>query len=145
MSEAPVFVTVSRPLPVVPEAAFEAWLTPELIGQWMFGPHLRPEEVVSIALDARVGGAFSFVVRRNGEEFDHVGEYLEIERPARLGFTWGIRNGDSSRVLLDFAPEESGTLLTLTHELHPDWAHFASRTAEGWDTLLHALAARLEA
>jgi len=145
LSEAPVFVTVSRPLTASPEAAFEAWLSPELVGQWMFGPHLRAEEVVSISLDARVGGAFSFVVRRNGEEIDHVGEYLAIERPARLGFTWGIRNGDSSRVFLDFVPQEAGTLLTLTHELHPDWAHFASRTAEGWDKLLNALASRLEA
>ncbi|WP_335342470.1 SRPBCC domain-containing protein [Polycladomyces zharkentensis] len=62
-----------------------------MIGKWMFGPAHpeREEEVVRISLDPRVGGSFSFVVRRQGQEMDHVGEYLEIERPRRLVFTWG--------------------------------------------------------
>jgi uncharacterized protein YndB with AHSA1/START domain len=38
-----------------------------------------PERV----FDARIGGSFSFVVRRQGEEIDHMGTYLEIDRPQR--------------------------------------------------------------
>ena len=99
----------------------------------------------TISLDARVGGSFSFVVRRQGEEIDHVGEYLEIHRPRRLVFTWGIRMGttDSSRVTIDIAPLEKGCELTLIHELHPDWADYADRTEAAWTKMLDALATTL--
>ena len=88
-----------------PERVFDAWLDPEMIGRWMFGPALRDEEVVRVAVDSRVGGSFSFVVRRQGKEIDHVGEYLEIVRPRRLVFTWGVKPlPDGSHVIIDIAP-----------------------------------------
>jgi hypothetical protein len=33
--------------------------------------------------------------------------------------------------------------ITLTYELHPDWADYASRTGAGWTKMLDALAATL--
>lgn len=140
-----VTVRVTRHFSASAEQVFDAWLDPELIGRWMFGPNLRDEEVVRIELDPRVGGKFSFVVRRQGEEIDHVGEYLEIDRPRRLVFTWGVRKDlpDSSRVIIDIVPLETGAELALTHELHPDWADFASRTEAGWTKILAAIAAGL--
>ena len=54
------------------EELFAAFLDKELIGQWMFGPLLRKEEVLGITLDGR--GAFSFLVRRHDQEIDHVGQ-----------------------------------------------------------------------
>jgi uncharacterized protein YndB with AHSA1/START domain len=139
----PVNVRVTRRFSASPERVFDAWLNPGMIGRWMFGPALREEEVVRISLDARLGGAFSFVVRRQGEEIDHVGEYLVIDRPLRLVFTWGIAQGDSSRVIIDIVPLKTGCELTLTHELHPDWADYASRTEAGWTKMLDALATTL--
>src|SRR4051812_10281150 len=99
-----------------------------MIGQWMFGPAVRDEEVARLSIDPRVGGAFSFVVERGDQEIDHIGKYLDIHRPSRLVFTWGIagENG-SSRVLIDIAARENGCELTLTHEMHPDWANFVPR------------------
>ena len=88
-SAAPVTVTVKRRFAAPAERVFDAWLEPKLVAQWMFGPSLRDEEIVRIAIDPRVGGLFSFVVRRQGQEIDHVGEYLEIDRPRRLAFTLG--------------------------------------------------------
>ena len=88
MSTAPrINVRVTRRYTAPPERVFDAWLDAEMIGKWMFGPALRDEEIVRLSLDARVGGSFSFVVRRQGEEIDHMGEYLEIDRPRRLVFT----------------------------------------------------------
>jgi uncharacterized protein YndB with AHSA1/START domain len=113
---------------------FDAWLDSDLIGAWMFGHATPDEEVVRVSVDPRVGGSFSFLVRRNGKEIDHVGEYLEIDRPRRLVFTWAVRENlpDKSRVIIEIAPAPGGADLTLTHELDPKWADYAERTEEGW-------------
>ena len=144
-AESHVGVRVTRRFSAAPERVFDAWLDPEVIGRWMSGPALRDQEVLRIAVDARIGGSFSFVVRRQGEEIDHMGAYLEIDRPKRLAFTWGIarESEDGSRVTIDIVPLETGCQLTLTHELHPDWRDYASRTEAGWTKMLKALAEAL--
>lgn len=144
-ADPPPVARVTRRFGAAPERVFDAWLNPEMIRTWMFGPALRDEEVVRIANDARVGGSFSFLVRRQGREIDHVGEYLEIDRPRRLVFTWGIvaPQTDMSRVVVEIAPQEAGCELTLTHELHPDWADYVDRTEAGWGKMLGALAETL--
>jgi uncharacterized protein YndB with AHSA1/START domain len=135
-------VTVTKCFDVAPERVFDAWLSSEMIGRWMFGPALRDEEVVRITLDPRVGGRFSFVVRRQGNEIDHIGRYLEIDRPRRLVFTWAVAPDaeDASRVTIEIVPQGAGCDLTLTHEMQPQWADFAGRVHEGWTTMLGALA-----
>lgn len=141
-SEPPVEVRVTRHFNASPERVFDAWLDPIMLGRWMFGPEVRDEEVLRLALDARVGERFSFVVRRDGETIDHVGEYLEIARPRRLAFTWGIAgvSVDESRVVIDIEPTGAGCDFTLTHELDADWADYADRTQAGWTHMLDALA-----
>jgi uncharacterized protein YndB with AHSA1/START domain len=128
-----------------PERVFDAWLDTAMLGRFMFGPTLRDEDIVRLSLDARVGGAFSFVVRRQGQEIDHIGRYLEIDRPHRLVFTWAVAPDpdDSSRVAIEIAPLETGCELTLTHEMQPKWADFAERVQSGWSKMLATLAATL--
>jgi uncharacterized protein YndB with AHSA1/START domain len=47
MSTAPrINVRVTRRYNAPPGRVFDAWLNPEMIGKWMFGPALRDEEVV---------------------------------------------------------------------------------------------------
>ena len=108
----------------------------------------KDDEILRIEIDARVGGAFSFLVRRQGQEIDHFGEYLEIDRPRRLAFTFDAVDGPraavdkgkrSSIVRIDLVRVGSGTELTLTHERVP--AEYASRTESGWSTILDAIAA----
>ena len=71
-------VRVNRRFNASSQRVFDAWLDPNMLSRWMFGPSVRDEEIVSLSLDPRPGGAFSFVVRRDGREINHVGEYLEI-------------------------------------------------------------------
>jgi uncharacterized protein YndB with AHSA1/START domain len=140
-----VKVIVTRHFDASPERVFDAWLDPGMIGKWMFGPALREEEVLRIVADARVGGSFSFLVRRQGEEIDHVGKYREIDRPRRLVFTWGIagESEDESLVIIEIVPLETGAELSLTHEMDAKWADYASRTEAGWTKMLDALASTL--
>ena len=137
---------VTRSFDTSAERIFDAWLNPDLIGCWMFGPSLRDEEVLRISIDPRVGGAFSFLVRRAGQELDHVGKYLEISRPHRLVFTWGVGEeaDDSSVVSIEINPTQDGCELALTHRIHPDWADYVARTEAAWTKMLNALATLLQ-
>lgn len=139
-----VIVRVTREFAASPELVFDAWLNPDRIGVWMFGPGLREEEIVHLEVDARVGGGFSFLVRRNGAEIDHIGTYREMTRPSRLVFTWGIagQSLEESVVTIDIRSTSGGCELTLTHTMDAKWAEYAERTKSGWTTMLDALARR---
>lgn len=138
-------VRVNRRFNATSQSVFDAWLDPDMLSRWMFGPAVRDEEIVRLSLDPRPGGAFSFVVRRDGREIDHVGEYLEIERPSKLSFTWSTADAlpDVSRVTIEIISFGNGCELTLTHEMHPDWLDYVSRTEAGWARMLDALATTL--
>ena len=138
----PVHATVTIKFSATPERVFDAWLDTGMISKFMFGPQLREEEIVSLKLDARVGGSFSFVVRRQGVEIDHIGEYIEISRPHRLVFSWAVREHlpDSSRIVIDIVPLPTGCELTLTQEMSSSWADFANQAKAAWTKMLNALA-----
>jgi uncharacterized protein YndB with AHSA1/START domain len=135
---------VTRRFHAPAERVFDAWLNRETLGQWMFGPAIRDEEIVHLSLTPRVGGSFSFMVERGGEDIEHVGKYLELDRPTRLAFTWIVTTDTiGSRVLVDITPGETGCELTLTHELHPSWAEHVGKIEASWGRMLDALAVAL--
>ena len=144
MSAAPA-IRVEHPFAASAERVFDAWLDPVWIGRFMFGPHLRDEQVVSLENDPRIGGQFHYKVTRAGAEIDHTGTYREIDRPRRLVFTWGVdeEQGDQSVVTIMIEPEGDGCVLALTHALHPNWAEYAERTQAGWTKIVGDLAAAL--
>ena len=137
----PVEAVVLHHFTASPERVFDAWLDVTLIGRWMFGPAVRDESIVRLALEPKVGGKFSFVVNRQGTEVDHVGEYLEIQRPRLLVFTWATRDSlpDTSRVIVEITPREQGCDVKLTHVMSPDWATFVDKAAASWTKMLTAL------
>lgn len=146
MSPSPeTIVRVTHSFSVAAERVFDAWLKPDMVGLWMFGPRLRDEEVIHLKTDPRVGREFSFLVKRQGTPIDHVGTYREIERPRRLVFTWGIagssveESAEESVVEVEIVTTSEGCNLTLTHRMDPKWAEYADRTRTGWTTMLHAL------
>jgi uncharacterized protein YndB with AHSA1/START domain len=147
MIDEPTVVHVTRRLVAAPERVFDAWLDPALLGQWMFGIALPDDQIVRLSVDPRVGGRFSFVVRRKGQEIDHVGTYQEIDRPRKLAFTWGVAGhseGDYSVVTIEIAPLNSGCELTLTHAMDAKWVAYAERTHAGWTKMIEALAKWLD-
>ena len=140
MSE-PVKAVVSHRFAVPAERVFDAWLDPVWLGRWMFGPNVRDEQIVRLGTEPRVGGKFSFVVNRQGVEVDHVGEYLEVDRPRLLVFTWATRNSlpDTSRVIVEILPIDRGCELTLTHVIGPKWAAFVDKAAVSWRKMIETL------
>ena len=120
------------------ERVFDAWLNPDDVRRW-FAPGLG--EMTRVDVDARVGGRFSFVQNRDGQDVDHIGEYLEIDRPRRLVFTWAIAGEDSdeSRVVIEIEPLDSGCQLTLSHEMDPAWIEFVDQGKAAWSKMLAAM------
>lgn len=138
-----VTVRITRRFSASPERVFDAWLDPAKVQRWMAAP--PGSGTVRVAVDPRVGGKFSFVARRQGEEVEHTGEYLEFDRPRRLVFTWVVPRFSTqvTIVRLDLVPLGSGTELTLVHErVLPD---YEERTAGGWNAICDVIAASLEA
>jgi uncharacterized protein YndB with AHSA1/START domain len=129
-------VRVTRRFEAAPERVFDAWLDPKTVGRWLFAT--PSGQMVRVEIDPRVGGRFLFVDRRDGVDAEHFGEYLEIDRPRRLVFTFAVTGYPATRVGVEIAPAGMGNELTLTHEdVLPD---FAERTAQGWTRILDGLA-----
>src|ERR1700681_1781014 len=66
------------------DRVFDAWLDPNKAGDWLL--LTANGKMALVEIDAGVCGRFIFVDRRNGEEVEHTGEYLELDRPKRLVF-----------------------------------------------------------
>lgn len=123
------------------ERVFDAWLDPGKARKFLFATPTG--QMVRVEIDPRVGGAFCFVDRRDGEDVEHVGEYVEIDRPRRLAFTFAVPkySAELTRVTIEIVPTGAGCELTLTHEgVLPD---YASGTETGWTGILDALAGML--
>lgn len=137
-----VTLRVTRRFSASAERVFDAWLDPERAGKWLFATPTG--QMVRVEIDGRVGGRFIFVDRRDGTDVEHVGEYLELDRPRRLAFTFGVPmfSAEMTRVEIDITPGGEGCDLVLTHAgVLPD---YRERTAEGWSDILNRLAASLE-
>lgn len=139
-----IIIQVNRHFEVSAERVFDAWLDPHSACKWLFATPTG--QMVRAEIDARVGGSYLLVDRRDGEDVEHFGEYLEIDRPRRLVFTFSVEkhSRDTDHVIIEVAPLENGCKLTLTHEMLAKWAEYASRTEQGWADILAGLASTLE-
>jgi uncharacterized protein YndB with AHSA1/START domain len=110
------------------EAIFPYLTNPRLYVLWM-GLNAR--------IDARAGGVYQ--IDLNGVD-TVIGEYLEVDPPRRLKFTWSCIGRDStvpddlSTVEVELIPDGDGTLLRLTHS-GPDRPG-RDRHDAGWDYYL---------
>lgn len=137
-------LTVTRKFDATPERVFDAWLDPEMARRWLFT--VPGGEIVTAENEPRVGGAFTFVNRRTDQDIRHVGEYLEIDRPRRLVFTFAVPQFSPAydRVTVGIARLGKGCELTLTHEMAADmFEEWGEPSRQGWTTMFGQLDAQL--
>lgn len=149
-------VVVTRQFAAPPEVVFDAWLDPAVAGRFLFATPTG--QMTRVEIEPHVGGRFMIAERRptqSGEtiehapdQFDvaeHVGEYLELDRPRRIVFSFGLPkySADVAQVTIDVAPRESSCQLTLTQSVAPEWAEYQDKIREGWSNILAGLAAVL--
>jgi uncharacterized protein YndB with AHSA1/START domain len=105
------------------ERVFRAFTDPDELTQWF-----SPEELTTpeATVDLKVGGAFRIVMQApDGSQHIAVGTYREIQRPAKLVFSWRWESGmagykGDSLITVELHARGSGTEVVLTHEGLPD-------------------------
>jgi uncharacterized protein YndB with AHSA1/START domain len=118
-----------------PETVWAFLVDPEKATRWMGQ---------QATFDARPGGVYRCDVIPG-----HVagGEFVEVDEPRRLVFTWGWEPGaegpnpvppGSSTIEIDLVPEGDGTKLLFTHSGLPS-AEATESHAHGWDHYLGRL------
>ena len=134
--EASTETSVRREIAIAahPETVWEFLVQPEKAQRWMGQ---------AAALDARPGGEYRVEVVP-GEVA--VGEFVEVDPPHRLVWTWGWDEGSrssiapgSTRIEVELEPDGDGTLLRFTHGGLPDVDATRSHS-RGWDHYLERLA-----
>ncbi|AWT54438.1 SRPBCC family protein [Mycolicibacterium smegmatis] len=120
MTEAPT-VRVQRVMPAAPPVVFDEWLDPDALMDWMCP---RPVRCVAVAVEPRVGGLLRFDVDDTGSAVLISGQFLAIERPRLLRFTWSNSDwADPSRVSIvqvEFEAVGTGeTLMSVEHSMLP--------------------------
>lgn len=94
--------------------------------------------------DPRPGGINHQTHHHEGADYLMRGEFVEIEPPRRVVFTWGFENSEignvpgASTVEVTLTPTDGGTDLRLVHSGLPEPA--VAGHDEGWGKLLESLA-----
>ncbi len=134
-------VRVTRKYAATPDRVFDAWLDPAKAGKFLFATPTGT--MVKAEIDPRVGGKFLFVDRRDGVDVRHEGEYLEIDRPHRLVFSFLVPqySMETTTIQIQVCPLDLGSVVTLTHE--GVFEDYIARTEQGWTMILNGLAETL--
>jgi uncharacterized protein YndB with AHSA1/START domain len=131
-------VRVERVLPARPEVVYDAWLDEGSLRKFMCP---APGQATEVAVDARLGGALRVVMTFPDRETEITGNFIALDRPERVSFTWRSDFGDpESIVTVLFAPHgEDQTHMTIIHTLPPSspdrgyqggWTSIAERVAD---------------
>lgn len=138
MTEATGSVVVTHRYEASPEKVFDAFLDVDVARRFLFAT--ATGEMIEAEIDPKVGGKYAFTERRpDMGDVRHVGEYLEIDRPRRLVFTFGVPQLDPrlTTATVEIRPVPGGCELTLTNDgVPPD--HMEG-DKEGWTRILKGL------
>jgi len=129
-------LTISRNFNAPPERVYDAWAQREDWGQWI-GPEGVTCRIES--MDPVVGGRYFLVMEiPDGSSIRVTGQYLVMDRPKRLVFTWdGVDAVGTSTVTLIFEADGNGTRMQLHHaDIEKD--HVAPMD-HGWQSALNKL------
>lgn len=127
-------VVVEREVPYPPEQVFKAWTDQDALRKWM-GP--GKVSAPDATMDARVGGAYVFPMRRPDGNVTVVrGVIKEMVPNRKLRFSWAWdgedgKPGEASEVALEFHPTATGTRLVLRHAGLTD-PNIRERHGHGW-------------
>ncbi len=131
---------VQRVLPAPPADAYDQWLDTDALAEFMCPAPARCRDV---QCEPWIGGRLQILMVDGETIIKVVGEYLELDRPRRLKFTWNSDHHGAfeSIVTVSFEPHgEAETLMTIEHALPPQ---LVGDHQKGWHQIAELLARRL--
>lgn len=131
-------LTIRRWLNASPARVYAAWTDPQRLARW-WGPG-KVEDMRTVELDVRVGGAFHVGFEFMGERHDVHGVYQEVVPDEKLVFSWYWKSTAErvSLVTVKTRPDGEGCMLTLIHEQFFDEAARLGHT-RGWTASINKL------
>jgi uncharacterized protein YndB with AHSA1/START domain len=132
-------INTQRILKASPEKVFDLWTKAEFIRQWFGG---LETEVEAILFDLRPGGRYSIKVRGEDGPTTISGEFLEVDPPKRLVYTWQVTSSQgevpSTTVEVEFKAKGDQTQVVLSHGpfLQSETKAFHS---DGWQACFAAI------
>jgi len=132
---------VERILQATPDDVFGAWLDEAALPEFICP---APGRALNVAVDARVGGTYRFLMSLPDRQLVVSGEYIALDRPDRISFTWRCSDtGDlESVVTVTFeAHGDHATRMRITHSMLP--ANLTGKHLDGWALVAHQLEAVL--
>ena len=134
---------VRQRLPAPPDVVFDEWTDAARLAEWMCP---RPARCLNVEADARIGGTVGFDIEEAGRTFRVSGNYLTLERPHRVAFTWSCSTWPDPTIqtVVTVTIEPDGTeasIMTIEHELLPP--ALVQQHAHGWIVISMQLQSRL--
>ncbi|MFJ9384219.1 SRPBCC domain-containing protein [Peribacillus sp. NPDC101481] len=107
---------MTRNFDVVPEMVFDAWLNPEMMRKWFF----TLEGTNKVAQnDPQVGGTWEIIDHRDGKDYRAIGEYLEMDPPNKLVFTFKMPQFSESEdtITVELKELQQGCEMTFSQKI----------------------------
>lgn len=143
MSEA-IEVRVEKHFRHPAERVFDAFVDPARVGDWLF--RTPAGRLARCEFEPRPGGGFLIVEDREAGPAHHWGEFIVLDRPHRIVFDFWVEEAaeERTRVTVELRASGDSCDVVLTHDLAPEWASYADRSAGGWAMILDSLKGVLE-
>ena len=110
-------LTMKREFNVKPEKVFDTWLNPVLMKKWFF----TLEGTNKVAQnDPKEGGGWEIVDHRGGKDYRAIGEYLEINSPEKIVFTFKMPQFSEleDTITVELKETGQGCEMTFTQLIH---------------------------
>ena len=145
LHNAPTYIRLTKLIKAPREKVYGAWLDPQIRKQWWCA---TPQYCSNrCEIDPTVGGRYRINMEKDGEEYVTVGQFIELDRPNKLAFTWswekpidGVQDTKVTVELYDTQVDGyPATELVLTHEKLNAPINRQEHN-DGWTGCLQALA-----